>query len=155
MTHSSQCQELPSRRPQDVRLYNGSVASRKESFPINCASRNAVWIFPKLIPPRFIGAPFIAETVRSHEMPDVISLPEGADVEVEFYGGAYSLRLDGERRRVYVRRFDYASYALDEDVRYAFLTLWREVELLESLAEVESAALRWLKAQPGGVDQGR
>lgn len=78
-------------------------------------------------------------------MPDVVALPEGADVSVEFYGGAYSLRLDGERRRVYVRRFDYVSFTSEEEARYAFLTLWREVEGLESAVEVERAATRWLE----------
>jgi hypothetical protein len=77
-------------------------------------------------------------------MPGVAALPEGAEVSVEFYGGAYSLKLDGEKRRVYVRRFDYASFTSEEEARYAFLTLWREVEGLESAAEVERAAARWL-----------
>jgi hypothetical protein len=82
-------------------------------------------------------------------MPDVPSLPEGADVAVEFYGGAYSVRLEGEKRRVYVRRFDYVSYSSEEEARYAFLTLWREVERLESAAEVERAAVQWLERQRG------
>jgi hypothetical protein len=82
--------------------------------------------------PRFAGAPALVETTRSHEMPDVASLPEGADVAVEFYGGAYSFRLDGQRQRVYIRKFDYASFTSEEEARYAFLTLWREVERLES-----------------------
>ena len=41
-------------------------------------------------PPRFAGAPAVIETTRSYEMPDVIALPGGADVRVEFYGGANS-----------------------------------------------------------------
>ena len=97
----------------------------------------------------FADAPTIVETSRSHEMPDVIALPEGADVSVEFYGGAYSFRLDGERRRVYVQRFDYVSFTSDEEARYAFLTLWREVERLESAVEVERAAIQWLEGRKG------
>lgn len=42
--------------------------------------------------------------------PDVFTLPEGADVTVELYGGACSLWLDGERGRVHMRRFDYLSF---------------------------------------------
>lgn len=80
-------------------------------------------------------------------MPDVVSLPEGSDVAVEFYGGAYSLCLDSQRRRVYIRRFDYVSFASEVEARYAFLTLWREVERLESAAEVERAAAQWLEAE--------
>jgi hypothetical protein len=116
----------------------------KKSLPINCAARNAVWVYPRLTPPKFADAPAIIETTRSHEIPDMAALPEGADVSVEFYGGAYSIRLGGARRRVYVRRFDYVSFSSDEEARYAFLTLWREVERLESAAEVERAATRWL-----------
>jgi hypothetical protein len=78
-------------------------------------------------------------------MPDVHALPEGADVSVEFYGGAYTVWLDGGKRRVYVRRFEYASFASEEEARHAFLTLWREVEGLESAAEVEQAAGQWLE----------
>lgn len=97
------------------------------------------------MPPRFAGAPAVVETTRSHEMPDVLALPEGADVAVEFYGGAYFFWLEGERRRVYVRRFEYASFTSEEEARYAFLTLWREVERLESPAAVERAAGQWLE----------
>lgn len=110
--------------------------------PINSAARNSLWVYPMARPPRFAGAPAVIETTRSYEMPDVTALPGGADVRVEFYSGAYSFRLDGGRRRVYVGRFDYASFTSDEEARYAFLTLWREVELLESPAEVERAAAR-------------
>jgi hypothetical protein len=116
----------------------------KKSLLINCAAKNSVWSYPRLTPSNFADAPTIFETSRSHEMPDVIALPEGADLNVEFYGGAYSLRLDGERRRVYVRRFDYITFTSDEEARYAFLTLRREVERLESAPEVERAAARWL-----------
>lgn len=118
-----------------------------EGLPINAAARNCVWVYPREVPPRFRGAPALVETARSHEMPDVVSLPEGADVAVEFYGGAYSVRLDGQRRRVHIRRFDYVSFSSEEEARYAFLTLWREVERLESAAEVEGAAARWLETQ--------
>lgn len=103
------------------------MSAAKKSLPINCAARNAVWVYPRLTPPRFADAPAIVETSRSHEMPDVVALPEGAEVSVEFYGGAYSFRLDGERRRVYVRRFDYVSFTSEDEARYAFLRLWREV----------------------------
>jgi hypothetical protein len=115
--------------------------------PINSAARNCVWVYPRSTPPRFGGAPAVVETTRSHEMPDVVSLPEGAEVAVEFYGGAYSVRLDGQRRRVHIRRFDYVSFTSEEEARYAFLTLWREVERLESAAEVEGAAARWLETR--------
>jgi len=100
-------------------------------------------------PPRFAGAPVVVETTRSYEMPDVTSLPGGADVRAEFYGGAYSFWLDGEWRRVYVGRFDYVSFNSDEEARYALLTLWREVEVLESPAEVERAAMQWLERRRG------
>lgn len=116
---------------------------------INSAARNALWSYPVTRPPRFAGAPSVIETTRSYEMPDVASLPGGADVRVEFYGGAYSFWLGGERRRVYVGRFDYASFTSDEEARYAFLTLWRDVEMLESPAEVERAAARWLERRRG------
>jgi hypothetical protein len=85
------------------------------------------------------------EIARSHDMPDLFSLPVGADVTVELYGGAYSLRLDGESRRIYVRCFVYAPFASEEEARRAFLSLWREVERLESAVGVESAAERWLE----------
>jgi hypothetical protein len=86
----------------------------------------------------------VVETTRSHEMPDVLSLPAGSDVSVKFYGGAYTVWLDGEKRRVYVRRFEYVSFASEAEARHAFLTLWREVEGLESAAEVEQAAEQWM-----------
>jgi hypothetical protein len=52
-----------------------------------------------------------------------------------------------EKRRVHLRRFDYASFSTEEEARHAFMRLWREVELLESPAEVELAAERWLEAR--------
>jgi hypothetical protein len=117
----------------------------KRPLPINSAARNCVWAYPHIVPPRFAGAPAVVEVMRSHEMPDVLALPEGADVSVEFYGGAYSFWLDGEKRRVYVRRFEYVSFTSEEEARHAFLTLWREVEGLESAVEVERAAGEWLE----------
>jgi hypothetical protein len=116
----------------------------EEGLPINCAARNAVWVYPRATAPRFAGAHTIYETTRSHKCPDVFVLPEGADVTVELYGGACSLWLDGTRQRVHVRRFDYASFPTEEEARHAFMRLWREVERLESPAEIELAAERWL-----------
>ncbi len=60
------------------------------------------------------------------------------------YGGAVSLKLDGELHRIYIRRFEYVSFISDEDARHAFRALWREVETLQSAAEVEAAAEEWL-----------
>ncbi len=116
-----------------------------EGLPINAAARNCVWAYPHTVPPRFADASAVVETTRSHEMPDVGALPEGSDVSVEFYGGAYSFWLDGEKRRVYVRRFEYVSFTSEEEARHAFLALWREVGGLESAAEVERAAGQWLE----------
>jgi hypothetical protein len=67
-------------------------------------------------------------------------------VTVDLYGGATSLWLDGERWRVYVRRFDFVSLLSEEEARHAFMRLWREVEMLGSPDEIERAAERWLKA---------
>lgn len=117
----------------------------KRPLPINSAARNCVWAYPHIVPPRFAGAPAVVEVTRSHEAPDVLALPGGADVAVEFYGGAYSFWLDGEKRRVYVRRFEYVSFTSEEEARHAFLTLWREVEGLESAVEVEQAAGEWFE----------
>jgi hypothetical protein len=114
-------------------------------LPINCAARNAVWVYDDVAEPRFAGAPEIVERKRSYEMPDFNSLPEGADIAVELYGGAVTLRLDGAQRRVYIRRFEFVSFASEEEARHRFLTLWREVETLDSAAEVERAADEWLE----------
>lgn len=119
--------------------------SRRRKLPINCAARNAVWVYPRVVPPRFPGAPAIVETARSHEVPDLLKLPEGVNVAVELYGGACSLWLDGEQRRVYVRRYRYTSFASEGEARRAFLNLWREVERLDSPAGVEGAADRWVE----------
>jgi hypothetical protein len=124
-----------------------SGMSELESFPINSVSRNSVWVYDAYSPPRFGGAPTIVERVRNYQMPDFGKLPESADVAVELYGGAVILRLDGTTRRVYTRRFDYVSYRTDEEVRHAFLTLWREVERLETCDAVERAAAEWLERQ--------
>ena len=125
------------------------TGSESKTLPINSAARNAVWVFDAVTEPRFIGAPAIVEQRRAHEMPDVGSLPEGADVAVELYGGAVTLSLDGGRRRVRVRRFEFVSFSSDEEARHGFLTLWREVEALESAAEVERAADEWLGRRKG------
>ena len=117
-----------------------------KELPINCAARNSVWVYPRATPPRFNGAPVIYETAHSHERPDVFSLPEGSDVTVEVYGGAVSLWLEGERRRVHVRRIDHITFSSEAEARHAFMRLWREVEMLESAAAVELAAERWLEA---------
>jgi hypothetical protein len=122
------------------------VLTSKKELPINCAARNSVWVYPHAVPPRFPDAPVIFEITRSHERPDVFSLPEGAEVTVELYGGAISLWLDGEKRRVHVQRFDYVSFPTEEEARHAFMRLWREVELLESVREIELATERWLEA---------
>ena len=122
------------------------VAMKAKELPINCAARNSVWTYPRAAAPRFNGAPVIFETTRSYERPDVFALPGGSDVTVEVYGGACSLWLDGERRRVHIRRFDFATFPAEEEARHAFMRLWREVEMLESPAEIELAAERWLAA---------
>ena len=116
-----------------------------KTLPINSAARNAVWVYDSFAAPRFVGAPAIVEARRSYEMPDFGELPEGADIAVELYGGAVTLRLDGAQRRVYTRRFEFVSFTSDEEARHRFLTLWREVEVLDSVAEVERVAEEWLE----------
>src|SRR5919206_2817566 len=91
-----------------------------ESLPINSAARNALWIYDALAEPRFAGAPAIVEPKRSYEMPDFNSLPEGAGIAVELYGGAVTLRLDGAQRRVCIRRYEYVSFSSDEEARHRF-----------------------------------
>jgi hypothetical protein len=122
------------------------VIMKTQDMPINCAVRNSVWVYPRATPPRFAGAPVIYEITRSHERPDIFSLPEDSDVTVELYGGAVVLRLEGERRRVHIRRFDHVTFPSEEEARHAFMRLWREVEMLESPAAIELAAERWLAA---------
>lgn len=116
-----------------------------ETLPINSAARNAVWVYDSLAEPRFNGAPTIVKSRRSYEMPDFNSLPEGAGIAVELYGGAITLRLDGAQRRVYIRKFEYISFSSDEEAHHRFLMLWREVEALDSVAEVERVAEEWLE----------
>jgi hypothetical protein len=131
------------------------MAWKGKRLALNAAARNAVWAYPRLAPPRFAAAPAIVETTRSHEMPNFSSLPEGADVEVHLYGGAVTLALGGERRRVYVERFVHRIYPSEAEAREAFLSLWREVSLLESAAEVAEAARGWYERQeepPGCED---
>lgn len=66
---------------------------------------------------------------------------------VDLYGDAFSLWLDGTGCVTHVRRFDYATVPRKEETRHAFIRLWREVERLESPAEMELAAERWLEAR--------
>lgn len=120
---------------------------KAKELPINCAARNAVWVYPRVTPSRFPGAPAIVETTRSYQMPDIDALPEGADVTVEMYGRACALWMNGENNRVYVRRFHYVSFASQEEARRAFLDLWRVVERLGSAEEVERAAEGWLQSR--------
>src|SRR5215208_4195248 len=116
-----------------------------ERLPINSAARNALWVYDAVVEPRFAGAPAVVEPKRSYEMPEFNSLPQGADIAVELYNGAITLRLDGAQRRIYIRRFEFVSFASDEEARHRFLTLWREVEALDSVAEVERVANEWLE----------
>jgi hypothetical protein len=121
------------------------IVMETKDLPINCAARNSVWVYPRPAPPRFAGAPVIFEIARSHERPDIFSLPKGSDVTVELYGGAVVLRLEGELRRVHIRRFDHMTLPTEEEARHAFMRLWRDVAMLESVAQIELAAERWLK----------
>ena len=118
-----------------------------KELPINAASRNVVWVFDHVVPPRFRGAPAIIETTRSHRMPDFEVVPEGSDISAELYGRAVTLSLRGDNHRVYIARFTFASYATDREARTAFLSLWGRVDRLESVAEVEEAAQAWLEEQ--------
>jgi hypothetical protein len=121
--------------------------SQPEPLPINSAARNSTWVYDVFSPARFDGAPTIVERTRSHQMPDFGRLPESADIAVELYGGAVTLRLDGVTRRVFTGRFDYVMYRTDEEARHALLTLWREVERLDSSEAVVRAAAEWLARQ--------
>jgi hypothetical protein len=116
-----------------------------ETLPINSAGRNAIWVYDSVTEPHFLGAPALVESRRSCEMPDFKCLPEGANIALELYNGAVTLRLDGAQRRVYIRRYEFVSFASDDEARHRFLTLWREVEALASVAEVEHAADEWLE----------
>jgi hypothetical protein len=92
--------------------------------PINSVARNAIWSYQKAVAPRFPGAPALIETTRTYEPPDMKTLPEGADVSVELYGGAVKFHLDGERRRIYVARFEYVSFISHRDAYAALVSLW-------------------------------
>lgn len=115
----------------------------KKSLPITCASRNAIWIYPRAVPPRFKDAPTIMETTRTHEMPDFETLPDGADVAVELYGKAILLRLDGLSNRIYTERFEFISFHSAKEARLAFVSLWRIIEHLNSPGEISDAARAW------------
>lgn len=114
--------------------------------PINSVARNAIWSYPKAIAPRFPGAPAIIETTRTYEPPDMKTLPEGADVSVELYGGAVKLHLDGERHRVYVARFEYVSFTSQREVRSALTSLWRRLRQLDIITDVEETIRRWYES---------
>src|SRR5438477_12389391 len=113
------------------------TVSKSKALPINSVARNALWVYDAMVEPRFAGAPAVVESKRSYEMPDFNSLPEGADIAVELYGGAVTLRLDGAQRRVYIRRYEYVSFSSDEEARHRLLRLWREVEAVDSIGDVE------------------
>jgi hypothetical protein len=120
-----------------------------KELSINCAAQNSIWIYPRAASQRFTDESDIYDSARSHECPDVFSLPEGAGVTVELYGGTCVLWLEGSRKRVHVRRIDHITFSSEEEARHAFMRLWREVETLESASEVELAAKRWLEASRG------
>jgi hypothetical protein len=54
--------------------------------------------------------PVIYEIARSHESPDIFSLPEDVDVTVEVFSEASFLRLEGKRSDVHVHRFDHVIF---------------------------------------------
>lgn len=108
---------------------------KAKELPVNCAARNAVRVYPRVVSPRFPGAPAMVETTGSYQMPDISAPPDGTDMAVELYGRAYALRPDGENNRLYVRRLHYASFASREEARRAFIDLWREVERLGSVGK--------------------
>lgn len=80
---------------------------------------------------------------RSYEAPDFGLLPESSNVELEVWGGAVKLRIDGELRRIYTDRFEYVTYPTEEQTRRAFLGLWQQLERLESIAEVRTTIAAW------------
>ena len=121
-----------------------------QPLPINCAGRLALWVYPRIAVSRFQNAPVVVEKTRSYERPDFDSLPGGAEVGVELWGGAVKLRVDGERRRVYTDRFDYVSFASEAEARSAFLELWRRVERSESVEDVIRAISAWRVVNSGG-----
>lgn len=119
------------------------MSAAQSPTPFTAASRNAVWVYPRVAPPRFPNAPSIVETARAHEKPDFDSLPEGADVSVELYGGLIVFKLDGLNHRVYLERFDYLSFGNAALARYAFGLLWLAVENMNSADDVKIAAEAW------------
>jgi hypothetical protein len=114
-------------------------------LPINVAARNAVWRYDHLVPSRFPGGAAIVERTQSPQMPDLLSLPERAEVEVILYGGAITLRLSAHPPRVYIARFEYVTYKDEAQARLNFLQLWRAIENLESPAEVNREAQYWIE----------
>ena len=117
-----------------------------KKLPINSVARNAIWSYPKATQPRFPGAPAVIETTRSYEPPDIGALPEGADIGVELYGGAVKFHLDGERRRIYVARFEYVSFTSHREASAALASLWRQLRRLDTIAEVEETIRRWYES---------
>lgn len=115
-------------------------------LPINSVARNAIWSYPKSMPPRFPGAPAVIETTRSYEPPDFGWLPDGADIGVELYGGAVKFHLDGERRRTYVARFEYVSFISEREARSALASLWRRLRRLGTIADVEKSIRQWYES---------
>jgi len=102
-----------------------------------------VWTYPRVVPPRFAGAPEIIETHRSYEAPDWNALPEGAEVEVEFYGGVVGFRLESWLCRISIKRFAWIKFDDERQAREAFIELWQRVKDRCSAAEVVSAAAGW------------
>lgn len=113
-------------------------------LPINCVARNAVWNYPRFVPPRFPGAQAIVEMTRSYQRPNFSALPESAAVSVVLYGGTLTFRLDGERRRIYIERFDWVSFPTELEAREAFLAFWNSIALLGSAREAEEFAGTWI-----------
>ena len=111
--------------------------------PINCAARNAVWVYPQLVAGRFPGAPTITEIKRSFEQPDLRDLPEGAEIEVHLYGGATTLRLDGWLHRISIERFRWARFPDEAAAREALVELWSEIETMQTPAEVTVHLAAW------------
>lgn len=120
------------------------VLPMSDKLPINCAARNAVWSYDHVVEPRFAGAPQLIEKTRAHQMPDVLALVEGADVEVELFGGVVNLRLRGDVSRIYVAKYEYVGFRDEAEARLNFLELWRDVQLLRSPQEVTKAAEGWI-----------
>ncbi len=111
--------------------------------PINCAARNTLWIYSRLVPPRFPGAPTITETARSYKEPDLSVLPENSEVEVQIYGGAVTFRLDGWLHRISTERFRWVRCADEAAARVSLLELWHAVADMQSPAEVAAYAAAW------------